>query len=148
VVNNVYGKGNIMEFEEKYKDVLQNIESAIINTYRVNPKILDNDVEDAISALARYYKAESENKTPSNPNLYELAQLIFEAVKAICEFRLGRSELNTDEGEIVSLSIMGIEPLKINEVTECLKRLQKSIRFWNKRGGTRGYLEYAGQFIP
>ena len=59
------------------------------------------------------------------------------AVKDICEMRLGRGA-NADEL---------IEPKTAQNIVDCLKRIQSSIKFWTKKSGRKGYLEYVSKFI-
>jgi hypothetical protein len=33
------------------------------------------------------------------------------------------------------------------EITECLKRILTSVKFWNKKNGRQGYLEYVAKFF-
>lgn len=46
------------EFEEKYLDVLQNIEFGIVSVYRQHPEMLDWDALKAIETLIHEYHAE------------------------------------------------------------------------------------------
>ena len=133
-----------MEFEEQYVDVLQNIEFAIIGVYRNKPEITDYDAQDAIDALVRFYSAEEQKRNLPSKNLYDLAQPIFDSVKSICEFRLGRETLSTSDNQLLNTIIT---PITLNEIIACLKRIQKSIRRWNKRGGKRGYLDFVKGYI-
>jgi hypothetical protein len=133
-----------MEFEEEYQDVLQNIEFAIVSTYHQHAELLDYDVETALSALIRAYQAEQSGRPVNPPALNELRQELFEAVKSMCEWRLGRAELMR-EGKPEGLP--GPEPITINEIIACLKRIRKSVQKWNKRGGRQGYLTFVEQFI-
>ena len=128
-----------MSFHDDYLDVLQNIEFGIIEVYRENPNITDYDAIAALESLVRLYRAEQINQTPRDVPLQENASTIYENVKGICEWRLGRNIANTtDEMDLKSL----------DEVIECLKTVLKSAKGWNKRGGTRGYLEFVIQFMP
>lgn len=88
-----------MRFEEEYKDVLQNIEFAIVDVYRDHPELTDYDVADAIQALTRQYLAEATKRYPPYTNLSERANLVVQAVKSMCEWRLGRNTFETKEGE-------------------------------------------------
>ncbi len=41
----------------------------------------------------------------------------------------------------------GPEPIPLEVLVTCLKRIRKSIKFWSKQGGRRGYLNYVDGFI-
>ena len=77
-----------MNFEEKYEDVLQNIEFGIIGVYRQDPSLLDYHVADALEALVRFYTAEQSGRNPPGSRLSERAQNVFDAAKSMGEPRL------------------------------------------------------------
>ena len=60
----------------------------------------------------------------------------------MCEFRLGRSAAPELAPEFGSF-----DPKTVDELLACLRRIQKSIDFWNKRGGRQGYLSYVAQYV-
>jgi hypothetical protein len=35
----------------------------------------------------------------------------------------------------------------VDEIIVCLKRIQKSVKTWSKRGGRRGYLSFVEQYV-
>ena len=45
-----------MRIEEKYEDVLQNIESGVVSVYHAHPELTDWDVEVAYEALMQFYQ--------------------------------------------------------------------------------------------
>ncbi len=134
-----------MSFEEKYEDVLQNLEAAVMRIYRADPKLTDYDVMDAFEALRRDYIREARKQEPVTFNLPERAQEVFDAVHAMCELRLGRLQLTTGDGEALALEGLA---LTVNEIIDCIKRLERSVQRWNKSGGRQGYLNFVAEFIP
>ncbi len=56
-------------FEEKYEDVLQNIEFALVQVYRAHPEMSDFEARDAMQALIRTYQAETRGQAPPTPKL-------------------------------------------------------------------------------
>jgi len=135
---------NDQRLEEEYLDVLQNIEAEIAQVYQEHPRLTDWDVLDAVEALIRHYTAEARHKPPPTIRLSDLAQRVFNAAEAICEWRLGRKQLFTEDDQPADLEI---EPITATEIIACLKRIRKSIRFWDKKGGRQGYLDYVSEFI-
>ncbi len=131
-------------FEEEYLDVLQNIEFGIVRIYREQPGLVDWDVLDAIQALIRSYTAEARGRPRPKIRLSDLSQLVFDSVEAICEWRLGREQPLAESGQPPDVKI---EPKTIDEIVACLKRVQKSIRRWNKEGGRQGYLNFVSGFV-
>lgn len=130
-----------MPVEEEHLDVLQNIEMAINVVYKDHPELSDFHVDSALEALGRTYQREKIGGAPVLPKP-GLPQEVYKAVKNICEWRLGRENIVDEEGQP-----MGIEPLTVDEIQACLKRLRKSIDLWTKHGGSQGYLKYISQFL-
>ena len=132
--------------ETKYLDVLQNIEFAIVQVYRVSPELTDARVDKTFEALIRLYRAEESGRTPPETKLSNLEQDVFGAVKMMCDWRLGRCDQPvTDEGgKDIELPI---SPISVSEIILCLKRLRRSIELWTKQGGRQGYLNYIDHFI-
>lgn len=133
-----------MAIEEEYQDVLQNIEFAIVSVYRRRRDLLDYDVEEALDALIYDYKAQQQQRSPKPHRFTERPEQVYEAVKQICEWRLGRVQVS----EPLSAGAGALpEPLSLAEIVACLKRIQKSVQRWNKRGGRQGYLQFIEQYI-
>jgi hypothetical protein len=133
-----------MDVEEEYLDVLQNIEFAIMSVYRENPLLVDFDVEAAINALISLFHAQSQNHEARRTNLNERATLVYERVEAMCDWRLGREEsLSADMQQRGPRP----EPVTLDVIVACLKRIRKSVQRWNKEGGRQGYLTFAGRFV-
>jgi hypothetical protein len=62
----------------------------------------------------------------------------------MCDWRIGRASMKDDKGKEVK---MDTEPLTVEEIIACLKRIRKSIETWYKRGGRRGYYEFVRQYV-
>lgn len=125
-------------FEDQYLDVLQNIEMAIVMVYREHRDLLDYDVDAVLNLLWKEYRNEQINKATPKPILNANAQLVYERVRQMCEWRLGRTVITAGD-EFVK---MKPEPISIDEITDCLKRIRKSVELWNKRSGRQGYLYF------
>ena len=131
-----------MQVEDEYFDVLQNIEAVIVNEFRQDRSILDLDARAAAHALVRHYEAESESRGAGGAPLSDRARRIFEAVRPVCEWRLGRAaDAFEPTAELAA-------PLTAAELVLCLKRIRKSIDFWTKKGGRQGYLTYVSEYVP
>ncbi len=127
-----------MEFEEKYQDVLQNLEFAIVSVHRENPGMTDFAVLRALEAVRIRYVAEQCGRRPRPFPLREIEKLVCDKMTGMAEFRLGRGSLN--EAPEVS-------PISLDELIECVKRIEKSAIRWNKQGGDQGYLRFVSQFV-
>jgi len=73
-----------------------------------------------------------------------LTEELYHSVRTICDWRLGRRPLLSPEGSPPDVSV---QPLTLDELIACLKRLRKSIRLWTQAGGRQGYLIYISQFL-
>jgi len=128
--------------EEEHNDILMSIESAIVAIYRSHPELADYQVDSALEALIKTYHGEATGKKPASPSS-PLSAAIYVSVYSTCNFRLGREALYRDEQPIV----LDIEPVSVDVILLCLKRIRKSVRLWTKEGGRQGYLNYVSQFI-
>jgi len=63
--------------------------------------------------------------------------LAYRAVHDACETRVGK-RISTDPAS---------PQLTAEQLVSCLRRLRKSVDFWIKEGGRRGYLDFVGQYI-
>ncbi len=129
-------------FEEKYGDVLQNIEFGIVQVYQAQPTLLD--VDHALEGLVRAYQAEQRGRAAPALRLSLPAQAVYDSVRPICEWRLGRELLHAESGEKLDV---GPTPLTLDEIVACLKRIRKSVAFWTKERGRQGYLCFISQFV-
>jgi hypothetical protein len=131
-------------FEERYKDVLQNIEFGIVQVYHKHPELSDWDALNGVEALIREYQAETKGRQATSPSLAPLAQEVHDLVKTMCEWRLGRETFTDETGKPVELSL---EPSTPAEIIACLKRVRKSINRWHRKGGRQGYLTFVDRYI-
>jgi hypothetical protein len=130
------------EFEEQYMGVLQNIEFGIVRIFHKHPELMDWDVMQTLDALIKKYKAEEANRPAPAVMLNELRQTLFDSVQTMCELNLGQANLETQEGEPMSLSAHSV-----TEIVLCLKRIRKSVELWNKKNGGQGYLNFIIQHV-
>ena len=132
------------DIEDEFLDVLQNIEFAIVTVYRQNPSLTDYDVDNVLNALIRAYRSQQQDRVFSPPAMKPQAEEVYQRVKQMCEWRLGREELVGSTRKPKGPSPSSIS---FDEIIACLKRIRKSVDLWNKRGGMQGYLQYIDQFI-
>lgn len=132
------------DFEDEYMDVLQNIEFAIVSTYREHTEMCDCEVMNVLEALIDKYKGEKIGRGPRDFNLTQLEQILRDAVHETCEWRLGRSETT---GDLPATNELDVKPITPDEIILCLKRIFKSVKMWNREGGRQGYLHFVVQFV-
>jgi hypothetical protein len=130
-----------MKVEDEFFDVLQNLEWTIVNEFRQDPTVLDLDARDAAHALVRHYEAESESRSAPGARLSDRARRIFDAVRPICEWRLGRAPAPHKSPSELD------KTLTAAELVLCLKRIRKSIDYWTKEGGRQGYLNFVSEYV-
>ena len=154
-------------FDEQHMDVLQNIEFAIMQVYRAQPELSDYNVDKAVGALVRVYQSQVTGRAAPKLRLREIEQAVFDAVKGMCDWRLGDVALTRpddaeggdddteddteDDAEVSAIEsveeLVGPAPKTTEEIVACLKRIRKSVGLWTKQGGRQGYLTYIAQFI-
>ena len=133
-----------MNVEDEHLDVLQNIEFAIVTTYGEQPELVDFDVENVLTEVMRVYQAQQIERAITPRPMTEPSATLFARVKTMCDWRLGQEEaLMTDAGEAVPNE----SPISIEIMLACLKRIRKSVRTWNKRGGRQGYLTFVQDYV-
>lgn len=126
----------LTEFEDQYIDVLQNIEWALLSLVKDHPELSDHDMLRIIEQALTYYKSQQRgNLVIAQSKLTDIRQDIFERILSMCEWRLGR--LPPPDKQIAC------NPITIEELILCLKRIEKSIKFWTKQGGRKGYINFA-----
>ena len=74
-------------------DILQNLEFSVVEIWRGHPEMSDYAALRAYEAAFQIYRAELRGHAPKPPGLTGLDAEAFEAVKAMCEFRLGTQTL-------------------------------------------------------
>jgi len=128
-----------MNVEEEYLDVLQNIESIVNELAQADTALSDYEVEKVYNGLIVHYSAQAAHKSAAPFSGEERTRYLFMRVKGMCDFRLGQLE-----GQPLP---QDIEPVELRAMMACLKRLRKSVQFWTKEGGRKGYLTYISNFL-
>ena len=132
----------MINLEDEFLFVLQNIEAIIASVYREHPDLADFQVDSALEALGRTYFGEATGKAPVLPKS-PMAQQVYTAVKGVCDWRMGRADMVDETGQPLSQD----DVVTREDILACLKRIRKSVKLWNKEGGSQGYLNYIRQFL-
>lgn len=136
------GKG-LNRVIDEFEDVLQNIESVVVERYRTDSRLTDWDVQSAYEAMARAMRGVGDHWPPPEPRLNERALAVFHDLEPIVAWRLGRVTLEDKQGRPVPCpAVIGPDDMAL-----CLKRLLRSLKLWNKEGGRQGYLNYIVRFL-
>jgi hypothetical protein len=120
------------------------MEFAIVQIYRSTSDLIDAEVLNSIESLILTYNLEAKGGFASAPKVKGVSATVAGAVKAICELRLGR--VSTDN-KWIQPHDGTIESKSVENIVDCLKRIQSSIKFWTKKEGQQGYLDYVNKFI-
>ncbi len=128
--------------EPEHMDVLQNIEFAIVTVFKELPQMVDFDVKKALDALERYYLALSRGNVPPPIELDGPAEQVSAAVQPVCEWRIGNA---TEAGGLPPLP--DEQALTHAEIVRSLRRINRSVDKWTKRGGQQGYLLFVRQYV-
>jgi hypothetical protein len=138
--NRTFTEAAMQLVQEKFEKQLLALEAEIMRCYREQPEMLDYDVADALDALIARYAAEKQGREPRLKRLADRSEAVVRKVRPIAEWLLGRGEITMPTPAASTL-------LDIDKLIMCLKQLRKSVDFWTKRGGRRGYLDYVSKFI-
>jgi hypothetical protein len=130
--------------EDQYQDVLQNIEFGIVASYREQPEMSDYDVMRVLEVLIDGYKGEKIGRPPRDVRLSDVERPLLDSVRRMCEWRLGRERSPVGPAGSENLAP---EPTTLDVIVLCLKRVLKSVKFWNKDGGRQGYLNFVIQYV-
>jgi len=95
-------------------------------------------------AIESLIHLQAQGKSISSRPTRGLSQQVASSVQQMCEWRLGRVTLPDAQDPPVAEVLTPQTP---NEIVDCLKRIQSSIRLWTK-GGRQGYLNFVSEFLP
>lgn len=123
---------------EDYQDVLQNIEAAVAEVWRGHGELTNYAVMRAYEAAIARYNAEARQQAPKPATLTGLDATLYQRVSAICDWRLGRAG---------SPDLPKVEPVPVEDLVACLRKLHKSVEFWTKQGGRQGYMRFIEKFV-
>ncbi|MGP8198476.1 MAG: hypothetical protein ACLQU4_03115 [Limisphaerales bacterium] len=130
-----------MEWADEKLDVLQNLESSVVEIWRAHPEMSDYTALRAYEAAFQTYRAELRGHTPKPSGLSGLDAAAFEAVNAMCEFRLARGPSPVPGTE-------NMPPIPLQLLVDCLRELVKSVERHTKIDGRQGYLTFIDGFLP
>src|SRR5262244_3908794 len=98
---------------KEYEDVLQNIEFALVGAYDRNPNLTDTGTMYAVETLIKVYTGDLRGREVALPQLKPEEREAYDAAKAMCDFRLGRTSMEDKQGKKVEA---GQEPLTLEEI--------------------------------
>jgi len=129
-----------MRSEPENMDVLQNLESTVMAFWQEHRDMTDYAAARAYEAAFEHYRAQTRGHQPKPCALTGLDRELYEAVMRICESRLGRPGQPDPDGDQAKC-------ISVAELTDCLRRLRKSVECHTKNLGRQGYLTFVSQFV-
>ncbi|MEZ5041300.1 MAG: hypothetical protein R2828_15490 [Saprospiraceae bacterium] len=133
-----------MGLEDSHPDILQNIEFMIVRIYKENGELRDKNVMKGLEALKKHYHALVTRKNPVDPSLKGLELDIYKEVMFILEKRRTPTK---EEDQPRRFSRAFKVPTQDEIFLACLGKIEKSVKFWNKERGERGYLDFVKHYI-
>lgn len=121
--------------------VLQNLEFGVAEVWRAHPEMTDYAALRAYEAAFKVYREQLRGHVPKPPTLTGLDWAAFEAVTAMCEFRLGRRAGPRED-------MPAIAPVPLEKVVDYLRELAKSVERHTRVSGRQGYLTFIDKFLP
>jgi hypothetical protein len=128
------------DLEDKYIDVLQNIEWSLLSSAKNNPKLCDYDILRVVEYAIACYKSRERERFLAERKIDGTYQELFEKVAAMCDWRLGLRSLSP-------VKDLYCDPISPEELILCLKRIEKSIKFWTKQAGRMGYITFVSAHV-
>ena len=94
-----------MNVEDKFMDVLQNIEAEVVRIGKKNPSMTDYVVIRAYEEAIAYYSAVAQAQSPKPARLSGLDLQLFQAVQGAADRRL--AGLTLDDGNVIHPQLRG-----------------------------------------
>jgi len=128
--------------------LLHSIESIISEIHKEFPRLIDKDVEAVLAQMEKYYKTRMTKKDLDDPeSLSEKKQALIDEILNVID---AREEMKADSDCIKNPEVLHGEhqiPSLEHLYIIAFKRLQKSVRYWRKKDGVKGYLTYTSNFL-
>ncbi len=129
-----------MKITDDKLPILQDLETAVVDVWRVNPTMSDHVALRAYETAFQLYRAELRGRTPKPHVLSGLDAATFEAVRLVCEIRLGRGPEPADGSKPTASTPVDI-------LVDCLRELGKSVERHTHLEGRQGYLTFIDHFL-
>lgn len=126
--------------------VLHSIESEVVKIYQEFPRLIDKEVEWVYNQLLTYYRDLSRGKKREEPlSTAERKQALMDEILNKLDIR---RELDMDSS-IVGQEKQGSRVIDSLEILYELafKNLHSSARFWRKKDGKTGYLDFISNSV-
>jgi hypothetical protein len=129
-----------MNWNDEDLAVLQNLEFSVAQVWRAHPEMTNYAAQRAYEAAFKVYRDQSRGHTAKPPTLTGLDATTFEAVKEMCEIRLGR-RAGPEE-------LADVPPVTLEKLVGYLRELARSVERHTELSGRQGYLTFIDKFLP
>jgi len=130
-----------MNWTDEDLAVLQNLEFSVAQVWRAHPEMTDYAALRAYEGAFKVYREQLRGHIPKPPALTGLDAMTFEAVMAMCEFRLGHRAGPSDDLPV-------IPPVPLDKLVGYLRELAKSVERHTWMSGRQGYLTFIDKYVP
>jgi len=136
-----------MGLEDKYLDILQNIEGVIASVYREYPEMKDSQAVKSLEALDMCYRALSAKREVKMPeNLDDISMGVYELVVEFLDARRSMSDIKS-ASDIPKRRFGALKETTLDDIyLACVRKVLKSVKRHSKIHGERGYLDFITQF--
>ena len=137
-----------MNLADKHMVLLQNIESTIVSVHDNYPSLKDTQVKKALEELIKKYRALVSGRPKTEPtHSSEIESIIFKNIGNLLEKRRPQVGIATSEKPKSLFGRRNKEATSDEIFLACLRKIEKSVGRWNKRGGEKGYLNFIQGFV-
>ena len=137
-----------MNLPDKHLTLLHDIESPIIDLYRNYPNLKDNQVRKVLGELIKKYRALATQRKVLEP-VYssEIEQVLYKNIATNLERKRSSTGVPASEKPKSLFGRKNKEASADEIFLACLRRVEKSVDRWNKRGGEQGYLNFVQGYV-
>lgn len=136
-----------MGLEDKFSDILQNIEAAIVMVYKTEPTMQDAQVDKALETLEGYYRALSKKREPKAPEgLDEISREVYDMIIKVLNIRMAQGGMKR-ASEIQKRRFGALKETVFEDIfLACIRKVAKSVKR-HKIQGERGYLDFIINYV-
>jgi len=137
-----------MDLPDKQMDILHAIESSIVDLYRNYPQLKDKEVRKALEKLIKRFRALATGRAVIEPKCSsEIEEVLFRNIETALEVK--RSSMGGSPSEKPK-SLFGRKSKQATPdefFLASLRKVEKSVGKWTKRGGEQGYLNFIQGYV-
>ncbi|MHA1683669.1 MAG: SEC-C metal-binding domain-containing protein [Promethearchaeota archaeon] len=129
--------------QRNHEHLLMVLERRVMKIYRDTPSMTGYDTIHAYKALKERISGEKQETRPDTELINKTAKKIYDSLASFI-FQQFQKE---GEPPIESFNDPRINTRNLKVYRDCLMVLVDSARYWTRRSGSTGYLDYVGNFV-